>query len=705
MDAKVYDSDLLDSTLLRAMVKGAADGILAIDEQGLVLMMNPSAERLFGYKRAEVIGRNVTLLMPEPYRSAHDGYVHRYLETGQGTIIGLGREVLGLRKDGTTFPFYLSVSEVRHAGRRLFTGIVHDLSEIKGSEEALQAQTRSLELLKKIAVAANEASVLDDAMQACLDAVCAYTGWPIGHAYVTANGGAHELIPTKLWHLEHAEQFEGFRRLTEATRFVRGIGLPGRVLLSSKPAWIRDVTQDANFPRAQWAQNVGIKAGFAFPVLAGKDVVAVLEFFAAQATEPDEGLMDVMAHVGAQLGRVAERQQAAREMQRVRAFLKNIVDSMPSILVGVDPDGHVNEWNQQAECATGVTAPEAMGRCFMELLPQLASQVDAVGEAIEEGHAVGTERLVTEQAGEQKHLNVVVYPLLDAATQGAVIRVDDVTHRVQIEEMLVQTEKMMSVGGLAAGMAHEINNPLSAILQGCQNTLRRLSSELPANRQAADHWGLDLVALHDYLEARGILGFLQGIKDSAQRASRIVADMLAFSRHSAAEFVPVRLNESLEAVLRLAASDYDLKKKYDFRELEIIRDYDPELPAVYCDHTEIEQVFLNVIRNAGQAMAGGSTPRPHRITLRTRCEGKFARVELEDNGPGMDEKTRRRVFEPFFTTKPAGVGTGLGLSVSYFIITEQHGGQMEVSSLPGKGTCFSIRLPLGKQSRGLGQKR
>lgn len=686
------------------MVESAADGILAIDEQGRVCMMNPAAERLFGYKPDEIMGRNVTMLMPEPYRSAHDGYLRRYLETGKGNIIGLGREVQGLRKDGTTFPFYLSVSEVRDGGRRLFTGIVHDLSELKRAEEALRAQTKSVELLQRIAVAANKASVVDEAMQVCLDAVCAHTGWPVGHVYVTADSGAGELIPTRLWHLDHLERFETFRRVTEVTRLAPGIGLPGRVLLSRKPAWISDVTQDPNFPHARLAQAISVKAGFAFPVLAGKDVVAVLEFFSEEAAEPDQGLMEVMAHVGAQLGRVAERQRAAQAVQRMRAFLKNIVDSMPSILVGVDSDGHVNEWNQQAERVTGIPAGDAMGRCFMDLLPQLRSQVDAVGEAIHEGHPVHPGQLVTEQAGERRYLDMVVYPLVDDGAQGAVIRVDDITHRVQIEQMMVQTEKMMSVGGLAAGMAHEINNPLSAILQGCQNTLRRLSPGLPANAQAAEKWGLDLDGLRGYLEARGILRFLEDIKDAAQRASRIVADMLAFSRRSGAEFAAVRLDELLDAVLRLAAHDYDLKKKYDFRRFEIVRDYDPELPEVYCDRTEIEQVFLNVIKNASQAMASGGTSLPHRLTLRTRREREFARVELEDNGPGMDENTRRRVFEPFFTTKPAGTGIGLGLSVSYFIITEQHAGQMDVLSSPGRGACFFIRLPLDKWARDRGHQ-
>jgi signal transduction histidine kinase len=211
--------------------------------------------------------------------------------------------------------------------------------------------------------------------------------------------------------------------------------------------------------------------------------------------------------------------------------------------------------------------------------------------------------------------------------------------------------------------------------------------------------GLDLNTMRLYLEQRGIFNFLEGIREAGSRAGRIVADMLAFSRRSDTRFIPVLVTEMLDTVIRLAASDYDLKKNYDFRQIEIVRDYDPQLDKIYCDRTEIEQVLLNLIKNAAQALTKAVKNQPARITLRTRKESKKARIEVEDNGPGMDEATRRRVFEPFYTTKPAGIGTGLGLSVSYFIITEQHHGEINVSSTPGQGACFTIRLPLDAKKK------
>jgi len=173
-----------------------------------------------------------------------------------------------------------------------------------------------VQLLQGVAIAANEASAFEDALQVCLEDVCANTGWPVGHVYLPARDFSGELAPTTLWHLENPERFETFRKVTEETRFAPGVGLPGRVLASGKPAWIIDVTKDPNFPRAKLAKNIGVKAAFGFPVLVGTEVAAVLEFFSLEAEEPDEPLLEVMGHIGIQLGHVIERQMSKQEHER-----------------------------------------------------------------------------------------------------------------------------------------------------------------------------------------------------------------------------------------------------------------------------------------------------------------------------------------------------------------------------------------------------
>jgi len=269
----------------------------------------------------------------------------------------------------------------------------------------------------------------------------------------------------------------------------------------------------------------------------------------------------------------------------------------------------------------------------------------------------------------------------------------DITERQRTQEFLIQSEKMFSVGGLAAGMAHEINNPLGGILQGVQNVLRRLSPGVPANQKAAAEFGVDLAALDRYMEARSIPKMLEGIRASGERAADIVQNMLNFSRKSESKRVDCDLHALINQAVELASSDYDLKKKYDFRKVEIVRAFDATLPQVFCTENEIVQVLLNLLKNAAQAMHEARTPSPC-ITLSTRLDRHSAVIEVADNGPGMDEAVRRRVFEPFFTTKPPGSGTGLGLSVSFFIVTANHNGTFEVESHPGEGTRFIIRLPL-----------
>ena len=170
-------------------------------------------------------------------------------------------------------------------------GVLQDVTERKKSEETLDRQSRSIQLMHRVAVAANEASVTDDALQVCLDEVCNYAGWQVGHAYMRDVNSTGELLPTTLWHLDEPERFETFRQVTERTSFAAGVGLPGRVFESGEPAWTMDVTQDANFPQAKLADDIGLRAGFAFPVLVGQEVTAVLEFFSIDAAEPDAHIL------------------------------------------------------------------------------------------------------------------------------------------------------------------------------------------------------------------------------------------------------------------------------------------------------------------------------------------------------------------------------------------------------------------------------
>src|ERR1051326_1465445 len=184
----------------------------------------------------------------------------------------------------------------------------------------LYKKRKEIDLLQVIGVAANEALNGDDAMHVALRQICTRTGWPVGHILLKDSGG--DLVSTPLWHFDQPERFETFRKGSEGIRRKPASGLPGRVLAARTPAWITDVTKDANFPRAKAAAEIGVRAGFAFPISIGPEIVAIMEFFSEVPAEPDEGLLGVMGHIGNQLGRVIERKRAEDSLARAVESLK-----------------------------------------------------------------------------------------------------------------------------------------------------------------------------------------------------------------------------------------------------------------------------------------------------------------------------------------------------------------------------------------------
>lgn len=271
----------------------------------------------------------------------------------------------------------------------------------------------------------------------------------------------------------------------------------------------------------------------------------------------------------------------------------------------------------------------------------------------------------------------------------------DITDRKKTEAMMIQTEKMITVGGLAAGMAHEINNPLAGMMQSAQVIQNRLEKQLPANEIAAQEAGISLEALKTYMDKREISKFLAAMHETGNRAAKIVQNMLNFIQKKTAEKTIQNLSHILDQTIELARNDYSLKKNHDIRKIDIEKSYAPDTPQVLCDESNLQQVFFNIIKNAAQAMAEKSygEERP-KIKLSISAIKGSIQIRIKDNGPGMDKTTSNRIFEPFYTTKPVNQGTGLGLSVSYFIIVQDHGGSLSVESTLGKGTEFIITLPV-----------
>ena len=393
--------------------------------------------------------------------------------------------------------------------------------------------------------------------------------------------------------------------------------------------------------------------------------------------------------------KTADLHHEVLERRRSEEQLRLVLDNMQEIFVQTDLAGTILFISNGIELFG--YAPESLknqsfqflcksGQDFLDLIEELKVKEILIGYRVTLLKQDGTERLVS--------INARLLWDDEGAPASIIASGTDVTEQVRMGDLMAQTEKMMMVGGLAAGMAHEINNPLGIIMQNIQNIDRRVSPDLAANRDAAQTLGVDLKQVRDYLEQRGVLKFMHQMHTAGERMSRIISNMLKFSRKSESRIESASLEQVLEQALELAASDYDLKKHYDFKRIEIVRDYAPGVPKVPLTVLEIEQVLLNLLKNAAQAMAFSQETKHPRITLRTHVSDEWAVIEVEDNGPGMPKDVQRRIFDPFFTTKEVGVGTGLGLSVSYAIITNNHRGRLEVSSQAGAGTRFTMKLPL-----------
>ncbi|HQE94180.1 MAG TPA: ATP-binding protein [Anaerolineae bacterium] len=394
-----------------------------------------------------------------------------------------------------------------------------------------------------------------------------------------------------------------------------------------------------------------------------------------------------------------ERRQAAQEIARLQQLLQKITDSMPSALITLDTQGRILTWNPAAENLTHCNGATLYGCILWEKCPVLSRYRPLVDEVLRTHEVTHRPREMVHTADGTFYYDVHIFPLLADTLTGVVLHIEDVTQRVYLEETMFQTTKMASIGRLAAGMAHEINNPLGAMMQAAQMLQLALDTHEPRNRARIEAAGIDPACLEAYLRERKLLEYAQGIRDMGERAAKIVSDLLGFSRKGTSTPGPYDMNTLILQTLDLATADYNLKKQFDFRDIELVYDFAPNLPPVIGDSQQIQQVVLNLVRNAVQAMAeksaAGLPGYRARLTIHTSAvDPHHIRVEIEDNGPGISETVRQRLFEPFFTTKDVGEGSGLGLWLCWSIIVERHSGRIWTEPAQGAGTRFIFELPV-----------
>ncbi|MCP4195569.1 MAG: PAS domain S-box protein [Proteobacteria bacterium] len=370
--------------------------------------------------------------------------------------------------------------------------------------------------------------------------------------------------------------------------------------------------------------------------------------------------------------------------------------------ISIIQDNRVVYINEMAAKITGSTreellqsSPEAfLMRVYPEDLPMIIEAVKSGAQASDSEKVLQLSFRAVGKNGELKWVEQLS-KRVSYGGKPAIMNVGlDVTKRKQLEEAAVQSEKMLSLSWLAAGIAHEINNPLAAILQNAQIIRMRLAGDMQSNLNTAEHLGISMETVRQYMEKRKIFEMLDRVTDSGTRAAKIVTNMLSFARKPDEAKSSYSLSELLDETVELEVNDYDLEKKYDFKRIKITREYDPLAPLVPCEASKMQQVFFNLLKNSAEALSEEkSDDREPSLVLRVVGTDRTVRVEIEDNGPGISEELVDHIFEPFYTTKPKGKGTGLGLPLAYFIITEHHNGSMKVESVPEGGTRFIIELP------------
>lgn len=393
---------------------------------------------------------------------------------------------------------------------------------------------------------------------------------------------------------------------------------------------------------------------------------------------------------------ISERKQFETEQIKLKEQLNSIINAMLSALISIDANRKVLHWNKAAEKLTGIPSMQALGVKLDDLLPALFQNEDLILNKINKPEPSIIPKVQQTLNHNAYYLDISIFPLDTPHIKGAVIRLDDISEKVRLEEIMVQSEKMLSIGGLAAGMAHEINNPLAAMMQNIQVIQRRIKAGVPKNEEIAAGLEVKMPAIEEYLEARDVTKMMKGIIESGQRASKIISNMLSFSRKSDSQLLPQYMDQLMDETIDLAYSDYSLKKQYDFKQVKIEKFYQTGMSQVQCEKSQMQQVILNLLKNGVQAMSDKKYPEDENPTFElhlSQVSGEMI-IEIQDNGPGIPEEIKKRIFEPFYTTKATGIGTGLGLSVSYFIITENHKGTMEVHSEENRGTRFTIRLPI-----------
>jgi PAS domain S-box-containing protein len=521
-------------------------------------------------------------------------------------------------------------------------------------EQRVAQRTALVQLLQDIAVAANEATTVEATMQFALDRVCAHTGWPVGHVYVPDKDASDELVPTNIWHLNDPKRFDKFRQVTKSARFASSVGLPGRVFATCKPAWIKDVTKDSDFSRAKLAQDIKVKAGFAFPVLISKEVAAVLEFFSEKEMEPDASLLEVMAYVGTQLGRVVERKRAEEALRTSETRFRAIFEGAAIGMLLTDLEKRVVESNPALRKMLGYKWDELRRMLFSEFTHP--ADLDINMKLYQELVSGKCDQYQLENRYLRKNREVVWGRLtasLGRDAEGepkfAIVMIEDITERKQVEAELaeVQRQLMESREAERLHLAQELHDGPLQDLHGMAFRLGELEAILPDEPS---------------------LGQMTATRASLQQVIQTLRVICGELRP------PALAPFGLEKAIRSHVAHF----QKGHPELKIQLNLMPDgqlLP---------EQIRLALFRIYQQALNNiNRHARASEVAIQFRVDAEQIILEIEDNGRGFQMPQRRIEL----------VRQGhLGL-VGAAERAEAIGGQLKIRSVQGQGTLIQAIVP------------
>ncbi|HEV2080276.1 MAG TPA: HWE histidine kinase domain-containing protein [Allosphingosinicella sp.] len=351
---------------LQPVLDTALDAVVVMGRDGRVAAWNALAEATFGWTAAEATGKFMgDLIIPPQYREAHSEGLDRYNRTGEVRVLNRRIEITALNKEGEEFPVELSITTAPSGDDIVFVGFLRDIRRRRETEQRLARQARESQLLFDLSALAGETSSFEEALGACLKAICHLTRWPVGHALVLKAGGGSGLVSAGVWHEEEEGVAAPLKDMTRRMEFTPGVGLPGQILESGEPIWVSNADQDSSFLR----KGLGFRAAFAFPVKSEGRIIAVLEFFSQDEAELDPELMLTVRTLGEQVGRVLERKRTEEHQRLLINELNHRVKNTLAVVQSV-----------ASQTFKGEAADPVARRAFENRLSALAAAHDVLTE-------------------------------------------------------------------------------------------------------------------------------------------------------------------------------------------------------------------------------------------------------------------------------------------------------------------------------------